>query len=229
MRRLALFILASAFCAAADSAVMLTYRATSDFAPTANAESAEWKDVQGVIAAADRYGKPLPEARTEIRSRWTDRYLYFLFVSKFETLHPRPNPNPAKEAWGLWEYDVAEVFIGDDLKNIKVYKEFEISPDGEFIDLDVDRDRKGKEVDWLWNSGLEYKTRIDQNRNVWMCEMRIPWKAIDRRKPAAGNQLRLNLYRIEGAPPNRKYIAWRPVGNPSFHTPEKFGVLRLEN
>lgn len=227
MRLLSLFVLAAGFCAAADSDPMLTHRAAADFPLTANPEAAEWKNVRGVLAATDRYGKPLPEARTEIRSRWTDQYLYFLFVSRFETLYPRPNPNPAKEAWGLWEYDVAEVFIGDDLQNIKVYKEFEISPDGEFIDLDVDRDRKGKEVDWLWNSGVEYKTRIDRDRKVWVCEMRIPWKSIDRRKPAAGNQMRLNLYRIEGAPPNRKYIVWQPIGNPSFHTPEKFGRLRL--
>jgi hypothetical protein len=227
MRDFVLFVLTVASCTAADPGLMLTHRAKNDFALTANPEASEWKNVQGVIAATDRYGKPLPEARTEIRSRWTDQYLYFLFVSNFQTLHPRPNANPAKEAWGLWEYDVAEVFIGDDLKNINLYKEFEISPDGEFIDLDVDRDRKGKEVDWLWNSGVEYITRIDRDQNVWICEMRIPWKAIDRRKPAPGNQLRLNLYRIEGAPPNRKYIAWQPVRNPSFHTPEKFGLLKL--
>jgi hypothetical protein len=229
MRLSAPFLLAAAICAAADSDPMLTWRAAADFALTANPEAAEWKNVQGVVAAADRYGKPLPEARTDIRSRWTDQYLYFLFVSKFETRHPRPNPTSAKEAWGLWDYDVVEVFIGDDLNNINTYKEFEISPDGEFIDLDVNRDRKGKEVDWLWNSGVEYKTKIDDDRKVWVCEMRIPWKSIDRRKPVADNQLRLNLYRIEGAPPNRKYIAWRPVGNPSFHTPEKFGRLRLVN
>jgi hypothetical protein len=57
--------------------------------------------------------------------------------------------------------------------------------------------------------------------------MRIPWTAIDPRPPAAGNELRLNLYRVEGAPPARKFIAWRPVNSDSFHTPEAFGTLRL--
>jgi len=211
-----------------ESSPMRTYRTARDFELTADPQSPAWRGVAGVVVAADRYGAPLPEAKTEVRSRWTGQYLYFLFVSHFETLYRRPNPDPAKEAWGLWEYDVAEVFIGDDLTNIQVYKEFEISPDGEFIDLDVDRKRKGKEVDWLWNSGMQYKTRIDHERKVWICEMRIPWKSIDRRTPAAGNELRLNLYRIEGGPPpRRKYLAWQPVGNPSFHTPEKFGRLLL--
>ncbi|MGH9632678.1 MAG: carbohydrate-binding family 9-like protein [Bryobacteraceae bacterium] len=180
-----------------------------------------------MIAATDPYGRPIPGARTEIRSLWTADNLYFLFVSRFENLYLRPNPTPQKEAWGLWEYDVAEVFIGHDLTNIHLYKEFEVSPEGEYIDLDVNRRRKGKEVDWLWNSAFNYKTHIDRERKVWICEMQIPWKSIDTRVPAAGNELRLNLYRIEGGPKNRKYIVWRPVDNPSYHTPEKFGRLRL--
>ena len=212
---------------AQQSSVMLSHRAKADFAPSANPDAAVWKGAKGVIAAADRFGRPLPEARTEIRSLWTPQNLYFLFVSNYETLYPRPNPTPEKEAWGLWEYDVVEVFIGHDLSNIHLYKEFEISPDGEFIDLDVDNQRQGQKVDWMWNSGMAYKTRIDRDRKVWICEMQIPWKAIDTRTPAAGNELRLNLYRIEGGPKDRKYIAWQPVHNPSYHTPEKFGRLRL--
>jgi hypothetical protein len=57
--------------------------------------------------------------------------------------------------------------------------------------------------------------------------MQIPWKAIDPRTIAAGNELRLNLYRIEGGPVKRKFIAWQPVQSESYHTPEKFGRLRL--
>jgi hypothetical protein len=208
--------------------LMLSYKANSDFALSADPESAQWKKVTGVTAGTDPFGKPLPEARTDVRSRWTTKNLYFMFVSRYESLYPRPNSTPGKEVWGLWEYDVAEVFIGHDLKNINLYKEFEVSAEGEFIDLDVDRLRKGKEVDWLWNSGLQYKTRIDRNRKVWICEMQIPWSSIDTRKPAPGNELRLNLYRIEGGPKNRKYIVWQPTGNPSYHTPEKFGRMRLE-
>lgn len=219
-------MLSMAAAVADDVDVMSSHYAAEDFALSADPSAAQWR-VTGVIANSDPFGKPLPEARTEIRSRWTSKNLYFIFVGHYESLYPRPNPNPAKEAWGLWEYDVAEVFIGHDLKNIQLYKEFEVSPDGEFIDLYVDRNRKGKEVDWLWNSEFRYKTKIDREKKVWICEMQIPWQSIDTRAPRTGNELRLNLYRIEGGRPNRKYIAWRPLGNPSFHTPEKFGRLRL--
>lgn len=207
--------------------VMQSRWIATDIALSADPASVSWKNAPAVIATGDAFGREQPEARTEVRSLWTDRDLYFLFVSHFETLYPRTHPNPKKEVWGLWDYDVAEVFIGDDFKNIEVYKEFEVSPDGEFVDLAVDRRKKGNEVDWTWNSGFQYKTRIDRQNKIWVCEMRIPWKTIDRRAPVAGNELRLNLYRIEGGPPHRKEVAWQAVGNPSFHTPERFGRLRL--
>jgi hypothetical protein len=206
---------------------MLSQKSAADFPLTADPESPQWRDAPRVKAAKDRWGKALPEASTEIRSRWTDRHLYFLFISPYQELYLRPEPSVEKETWGLWEWDVVEVFIGDDFDDIGRYKEFEVSPRGEWVDLEVDRSRKGKEVDWLWNSGLKNKTQIDEKRKVWYCEMQIPWSAIDRRTPKAGNELRLNLYRIEGAPPNRKYITWRPVNSPSFHTPQAFGRLRL--
>jgi hypothetical protein len=57
--------------------------------------------------------------------------------------------------------------------------------------------------------------------------MRIPWLAIDPRPAAVGNELRINFYRCQGADPDRKYINWRSVNCPSFHTPESFGILRL--
>jgi hypothetical protein len=207
--------------------VMSSRYLDKDFKLSADTTSAQWIDAPLVIAGNNPFGVTVPGAETKIKSRWTPRNLYFLFVSPYQSLHRRPQPTPEKEAWGLWEYDVAEVFIGYDLHNINVYKEFEVSPDGEFIDLDVDRSRKGKEVDWLWNSGFQYKTRIDSAQKVWICEMQIPWSAIDSRVPKAGNELRLNLYRIEGGPKNRKYIVWQTIGNPSFHTPDKFGRLRL--
>jgi hypothetical protein len=58
--------------------------------------------------------------------------------------------------------------------------------------------------------------------------MRIPIARIDTRVPQAGVEMRVNFYRLQGPPPQRKGIAWRPTNNPSYHTPEAFGRLRLE-
>ncbi|MEZ5399488.1 MAG: carbohydrate-binding family 9-like protein [Bryobacteraceae bacterium] len=227
LQRLTILALASS-AALAEQAVMPSFRASEDFDLTANPLSANWRGVPGVETSNDRYGKPVAGARTEIRSRWTGANLYFLFVSDFERMNLRSKPERITETFGIWENDVVEVFIGHDLERINRYKEFEVTPQEEWVDLDVDKDRQGRPTDWLWNSGMSARSFVDQERKRWYCEIRIPWTAIDPREIKAGNELRLNLYRIEGNNPDRKYIAWRPVGNPSYHTPKAFGRLRLQ-
>src|SRR5262249_35758380 len=66
------------------------------------------------------------------------------------------------------------------------------------------------------------------DKKIWYGEMRIPIDKIDRRKPQAGQELRINFYRFQGPPPDRKRIAWQPTGNDNYHTPEAFGLLRME-
>lgn len=207
--------------------LMVSSKSSKDFPLSADPTAKQWKHVHGVIADRSPFGKPLPEARTEIRSRWTDQNLYFLFISRYDTLYLKPDPNLAADTGGLWDYDVDEVFIGNDLKNIQVYKEFEVSPQGEFVDLDIDRNRKPEQGDIGWNSGWHVRARIDKQRKLWFCEMQIPWKAVAVHPPTVGEQFRLNLYRIEGGPDVRKYVVWQVTNSPSFHTPESFGRLRL--
>lgn len=211
----------------AGDGVMLSRYSAAEIPLAADPDAPAWRDAPAVVTSSGRYGEPVPGARTEIRSRWTGRNLYFLFLSQYESMHLRPQADPERETWGLWDFDVVEVFIGHDFEHINRYKEFEVSPQNDWVDLDVDRDRPGKTVDWKWDSGMKSATRIDEARRIWYCLMRIPWAAIDPRPPAPGHELRLNLYRIEGAEPNRKFICWRPVNSPSYHTPEAFGILRL--
>jgi hypothetical protein len=122
---------------------------------------------------------------------------------------------------------VAEVFVGADFQHIRRYKEFEMSPRGEWVDLDIDRDKPLPEGGWLWNSGFEVKARIDSAKKIWYGEMRIPAKSIDTRPPAAGLEMRINFYRCQDAGAHRKYIAWQPTQAETFHVPEAFGRMRL--
>jgi hypothetical protein len=57
--------------------------------------------------------------------------------------------------------------------------------------------------------------------------MKIPFSAIDPRRPAAGNVLRINLFRSQGPPSARHEIAWQAPMSDSFHVPERFGTLTL--
>lgn len=213
--------------ALAGGGTITSVRAEQDFTLTADPDAAPWKGVRGVWVENDTFGKPVPGHRTEVRSRWTDRYIYFLFVCPYRELHLKPDPQTARDTNRLWEWDVAEVFAGSDFEEIHRYKEFELSPQGEWIDLDIDSRKLNADEDLKWNSGFEVKARIDEERKIWYGEMKIPIRAIDARPPRAGNQMRINFYRAQGKPPGRVYLAWQPTHSRSFHVPEAFGTLIL--
>lgn len=220
-----------AFCSllsAADPAVIASHRAGADFDLTADPNAKAWKGVRGVFADKGPRGEPAPGHRTEIRSRWTDGNLYFLFICPYEKLHLKPDPVTDAETNHLWDWDVAEVFIGSDFQHIRRYKEFEVSPQGEWVDLDIDRDFVQADNGIKWNSGFTNRVRIDTAKKIWYVEMRIPFAKIDTRKPAEGVEYRINLYRCQGEGPERKYIAWQATGEKSFHVPERFGRMKLQ-
>jgi hypothetical protein len=201
-------------------------RAKADFALTADPTSSAWRSISGVIADRDQRGRPVPGHRTEIRSRWTEKHLYLLFVCPYEQLYLTPSPSTTTETNLLWEWDVAEAFIGTDFTNIKQYTEFQVSPQGEWVDLFIDRGTDPPNHDWTWNSGYEVKARIDEEKRVWFGEMRIPMEKIDSRPATAGQRMRINFYRMQGPPPRRN-LAWQPTNSPTYHVPEAFGTLQL--
>jgi hypothetical protein len=230
MKTLLLLLPALAAMAFADGPGRIVSRyAAADFPLTPDPEAPAWKGIPGVFAENDAMGKPVAGHRTEIRSRWTARNLYFLFICPYEKLNLKPNPELKKETNQLWDWDVAEVFAGADFDHIRRYREYEISPRGEWVDLDIDRDHPLPEGGWLWNSGFANKTRIDEKNKVWYGVMRIPIQSIDSRTPANGVEMRVNFYRCQGGPgPDRKFIAWQPTKSRTFHVPEAFGRLVLE-
>jgi hypothetical protein len=212
---------------AAGPGVAESFYSKSDFALTADPNARPWKNVPGVIAANGPLGDPTPGHRTEIRSRWTDHNLYFLFICPYEQLNLKPNPSTDTETNKLWTWDVAEAFIGTDFDHIRQYKEFQVSPQSEWVDLDIDRDNPKPEGGWLWNSGFTVKGRIDRAKKVWYGEMKIPIDKIDTRKPKDGLEMRINFYRLQGPGPDRKGIAWQPTHQKNYHVPEAFGRLVL--
>jgi hypothetical protein len=192
-----------------------------------NPKSQFWRGALPVYAEVDTQGNALPSYRTEIRSRWTKESLYLLYICPYEELYLKPAPDPVLETNRLWNWDVAELFIGSDFHNIRRYKEFEISPQGEWIDLDIDLDLPDHTVGWKWNSGFKVAARIDRRTKTWYGAMRIPFGAIDQRPPAAGNSFRVNLFRSQGPPTRQRQIAWKAPLTDTFHTPERFGELEL--
>lgn len=221
------FLLLFACAPMMAASVLESHFSKADFELTADPASPPWNGIGGVFAENGPHGERIPGHRTEIRSRWTTGNLYLLYICLYETLHLRPNPALTAETNQLWDWDVAEAFIGSDFQHIHRYKEFEVSPRGEWVDLDIDRDSRAPQEGWRWNSGFSVKGRIDSAHKVWYAEMRIPISSIDARHPEAGLEMRANFYRCQGPEPGRKYIAWQPTHAASFHVPEAFGRLRL--
>jgi hypothetical protein len=225
---LLILLLPSPVAFADGAGLMISRRAKADFALTADPNAKAWRSVKGIVSDRNRRGQVVPNHRTEIRSQWTEKYLYFLFICPYEELNLKPDPSVTGETNKLWEWDVAEVFIGTDFDDIRHYTEYQVSPQGEWVDLDIDRKPQPAVHDVEWNSGFEVKARIDQARKSWYGEMKIPMEKLDRRPAAAGNLMRINFYRLQGPGPNRKDIAWQPTNSNSNHVPESFGRLKLE-
>ena len=222
-------VLAATACAAAGSGVevAISTQASKDVTIDSNPDSLFWKQATPIFAERDKLGKELPGYRTAIRSRWTRTYIYFLFTCPYEQLFLKPDPVTKTETNQLWNWDVAEVFLGSDFQDIRRYKEFEISPQGEWIDLDVDLAKPHHEEGWTWNSGFEVAAQIDRKANIWYGAMKIPWSALGESSPAAGKTFRVNFFRSQGPLSSRKDIAWQPTMSETFHVPERFGLLRL--
>jgi hypothetical protein len=208
------------------AAVLESAYSARDIPLDPNPTREEWADAPRVFARVDRAGQPVPGPATEIRSRWTREHLYLLYICPYTELNLKPDPQTTVETSRLWDWDVAEAFIGSDFEHIGRYKELQVSPQGEWVDLEIDRENSKEQRGARWNSGYQVKGRIDEQAHVWYGLMRIPFAAIDTRPPEKGRELRIGLFRMSGANP-RQHYTWRATDGATFHVPKAFGTLRL--
>ena len=207
-------------------ATILSRKAPADVKLSADPSSPFWSPVKGIVTKSDYSGAPVVNHRMEVRSRWTQDHLYLLFVCQYEKLNLKPDPSTAGETPRLWNWDVAEAFIGADFSDITRYREFQVSPQGEYVDLDIDRSGKNRSAGASWNSGFQVMARIDAASKTWYGEMKIPFAAFASGPPAVGRELRAGFFRIAGPEP-KTHVSWQATGGKTFHVPEKFGILRL--
>jgi hypothetical protein len=227
MKPLSAALLLCSLAASAQDVTMRAPRAKADFAITADSSSPQWAHVPAHRAGVDPMGNPAGANSFDFRVQWTPQFLYFQFTCPYTELNLKPDPVTAKETNKLWEWDVAELFIGSDFQNIHRYREYQVSPQGEWVDLDIDRKQPLPEGGWLWNSNFTVAASIDKDKKVWYGAMKIPMSSIGASPVKAGAEFRMNLYRLAGKAPSRQSIMWTPVMVRSHHTPEKFGKLVL--
>lgn len=184
--------------------------------------TAPWECAPPLRFNADWRGKNAdPERETEVRLLWTPEILFLRFQARYRTITVFADAKANGRRDQLWDRDVAEAFLQPDRSHLRRYMEFEVSPNGFWIDLDIAPAEKHD-----LKSGLKRRVVLNETQKLWTAELAIPMKClVAKLDPSV--VWRVNFYRVEGAKEPRFYSAWRPTGTdvPNFHVPEAFGEL----
>jgi hypothetical protein len=205
---------------------------SADFTPDGNVSKKVWKDAPRITFDQDRFGHiHFPDSEVQVASLWTPDYLYFAYWCRYGSLNIYAGEDPTKERWELWNRDVVEAFINPQPERFLHYYEFEVAPNNQWIDLEIDLTRKPME-DAGWDSHFEHATKVDAEHKLWVVEMRIPVKSMNATAIEPGDEWRLNLYRADGPGDDtqRRFMCWSslPEGhNKSFHQPASFGIIKF--
>lgn len=202
----------------------------ADFVTDGNLSKKVWKNASWTEFDHDATGKiGNPTVRTRVAAAWTDRYIYFAFSAHYDSLNTYEGEDITKERWELWNRDVVEIFLNPQPARITHYYEFEVAPNNQWIDLEIEK-KKTPFNDASWNSGFEHATRIDTKHHLWFTEMRIPLSALGVSAIHKGDLWRVNFFRAagHGRDDQRVFLAWSsiPQGG-TFHVPNRFGILRF--
>ena len=184
----------------------------------------EWEKANAISFCSDWQGRhPDGGRETQVKVLWSPQVLYLRFECRYRQLHLFNDSEANGRRDHLWERDVAEAFLQPDPSRERCYREFEVSPNGMWIDLDV---FPGGIADL--RSGLQRTVRLDEKSLTWAAELAIPMKALTSTfDPQA--VWRANFYRVEGRAEPRSYLAWQPThtAEPNFHVPGAFGKMRF--
>ena len=209
---------------------IIAKRAKRDFVVDANLGKEVWKKTKWAEFDHDASGlHHYPDLATSVASTWTENYVYFAFSCRFDNLNIYEGEDISKERWELWNRDVAEVFINPQPNRITHYYEFEVAPNNQWIDLEIDK-AKDPFNDAAWNSGFSHASKVDSRKRIWVIEMRIPLQSMKATGPAAGSKWRVNFFRAAGlgTDDQRKFLTWSTIpSGTTFHVPERFGILEF--
>ncbi len=183
-----------------------------------------WQKAEKILIQKYWSGENAPVGRyATAKLLWSRTALYIRFkANQIEPLIISKTPNLKTKTIGLWDRDVCEIFVAPNPKKSHNYYEFEIAPNGEWIDLAIHLLPDKRETDFEYDSGMQSSARIDQDKVL--LAIKIEWKAFDK-VPKAGDIWLGNLSRAVGSGETRGYLTWQPTKTekPNFHVPEVFG------
>lgn len=124
--------------------------------------------------------------------------------------------NDYKKNWGLWDFDVVEIFIQNrklDDEMYAPYLEFQVSPLNQPFALDIIKPREK----YFSPEVIDFETKVDVAINKWKTNIKIklPFDVIS---------LYGNFHACLGTKEKRQYFSLNPnkEERPDFHLPKNF-------
>jgi len=208
----------------AGDAEIVAVKITEEIQLDSRNPAAAWQLSEPISFYSDWRGKnPDFALNTEVRTLWSASSLYLRFECCYRELFVFEDSDPDGRRDHLWDRDVAEAFLQPEPSPERYYKEFEVAPNGMWIDLDISPSGLSD-----LKSGLARSVHVDEEEDVWVAELKVPFSSLVRDFNPS-KLWRANFYRIEGQTEPRQYMAWQPTftPQPNFHVPEAFGTLRF--
>ncbi|HYH06580.1 MAG TPA: carbohydrate-binding family 9-like protein [Thermoanaerobaculia bacterium] len=172
-----------------------------------------------------------PRLTTSVAVWYDDEYLSVLFTATDDLVHATYTGHDDP----LYEEDVVEIFLAPE--TLVRYFELEVNPLGVLFDAVIDSpagDRATMRADRAWTcEGMFAVLRnvIESDGTMTIDTLvRIPFAALGRSTPHAGETWRANFFRIDRHPrAGDEYAAWQPTMKipADFHVPAAFGKLQF--
>jgi len=188
-----------------------------------------WKKAEKVKVTKYWSGEDAPNGRHfAAQLLWSDSAVYVCFeANQDEPIVMSEKPNLTGKTKGLWDRDVCEIFFAPKREDFRKYFEFEIAPNGEWIDLGIHQTPDERITEWDYSSNMKSATRIEKDKVIMA--IKVEWKAFNGDAPKPGDIWLGNILRAVGKDPTRGYLTWSPTGTTeaNFHVPEKFGEFEF--
>lgn len=168
------------------------------------------------------------EENTEVYFDLIKEKTHLLFNFQVDYGQSRPfysngfNLKDPQKNWGLWDYDVVELFFY--AADRKSYYEFQLSPLNQGFQLEIFKPRISfcTPLDWSWQSDCQ----IIGNKS-WKGFIKIPLEIFSKGPQLEFSEIFGNVHAILGEKNLRKYYSLNPYkpsqgDGPDFHRPGHF-------
>lgn len=199
----------------------------------------QWKSLPEIHFKNSTDGKEASQ-ETIVKLRYDDDFLYVEFDC-------RNNPFTLQNTYTehntpMYNQEVFELFISDELETPKHYLEFEINPNNAiwtgFIENPTGKAPLPTATKMVAPEQTGITHSVKAQKDSWSGSFQIPFKLIGKKQ----KEYRINFYRIistkshseknwSGSPADCLYLCWSPTMSgkmPAFHRPAAFGKLVLE-